>query len=235
MKIKVIIVEDDDTSRELLKLNLNGDVFETYDFFSAEAALKNADFLLADFLLLDIMLPGISGIALAEELRLRNIFIPIIFMTALEDKETVEKAMSLGAIDYIIKPFQLDLLIRKIENLQQVYRQRPALLPVSLNGVKINWDMNIAEKNGKPIQMSANEAAALRYFLNHPEKIISREEFIHEIWRDKYTSNRSVDNLLVTLRKIFEKNPAKPVHFITYPKSGYAFIPIHKTGETAND
>ena len=116
--------------------------------------------------------------------------------------------------------------MHKVKNLLYHFVPRStAPLPAKLGEHEINWDLlQVKTCDGQVFTLTGKEAEALAYFLENEKKIISRKELIEKIWgNDRYISTRNVDNFLVKFRKIFEIDPAKPKHFLTYPKKGYAF------------
>jgi len=224
--LKIALIEDDDSIRQLIEMNLKHEGFQVESFFSAEQLERKHNAGDFEIILLDIMLPGENGLAFAEKLQKNNIMVPILFISALGQEEKIQKAYKLGAIDYITKPFLIETLISKIKNLTRYFiKRKTASLPDNIKGVRINWDLLQITRDNEETVLSPKEAEALAYFLVNPNKVITREELISEIWGSNvYVSGRNIDNFLVKFRKIFEKNPAVPEIFITYPRKGYAYI-----------
>ena len=224
--LKIALVEDDDSIRELIEMNLKHEGFHVDSFFSSEQLERKHSASDFEIILLDIMLPGENGLVFAEKLKKGNVMVPILFISALGQEEKIKKAYSLGAIDYIIKPFSIETLIAKIRNLTTHFiKKHAATLPNKIGAVSINWDLLQIIRDDEETILSPKEAEALAYFLKNPNKVITREELISEIWgANVYVSGRNIDNFLVKFRKLFEKNPAAPKVFITYPRKGYAYI-----------
>lgn len=222
----IFVVEDDDTIRELIELNLKAEGYQVHSFFSVEQMERKKKEGMCDLLLLDIMLPGINGLQYVKNLKKNGTFIPILFISALNQEDKINTAYEIGAIDYIIKPFEITNLLFKIRNLLHHFSpRRAAPLPSKLGKHEINWDLlQVQSPEGVQTTLTGKEAEALAYFMDNEKKIITRQELIEKIWgEDKLLSGRNVDNFLVKFRKIFEDDPAKPSHFLTYPKKGYAF------------
>ncbi len=221
----IALVEDDDSNRELISMNLQHAGFEVASFFSVEHLAKTelADY---DLLLLDIMLPGKSGIDFARELQASGLHLPVLFVSALSQADSIQKAYEAGAIDYIIKPINIDNLLMKIRNLlfYFVKREQPGM-PDRVGEAIIDWNLLKAHRGDQDFKLSLKEVRALMHFVKNPGKVISRKEISEEVWgRDVFVANRSIDNFLVKFRRIFEKDAAQPKIFITYPKQGYAYI-----------
>ena len=225
----IAIIEDDDSMRELLRLNLKAEEFAVDAFISVEELKKKVgDFrkikIDYDLIILDNMLPGTSGVDFAKQLQ--NLKIPILFISALNQQKKIEEAYSFGAIDYLTKPFELATLIAKVKNLSRYFIQpKQEALPNQIGNCIINWKlMNVTKKN-QEFKLSVKEINALSLFLTQPNEIIGRNDLIEKIWGGStYVSTRNIDNIVVKLRRIFEEDPSNPKLFKTYPKKGYAYL-----------
>ena len=224
-RARIALVEDDDSIRELITLNLQNEGFGVDSFFSAEQLDRKGDVQNYDLLLLDIMLPGMNGLNFAQKLREEEKHIPVLFISALGQDEKIKTAYESGAIDYIVKPFEIEHLLMKIKNLLYHFVKRhEAPLPEKLGEASIDWDLMQVIKNGKNQTLTPKEAEVLTYFLQNPNKVVSRDELIKNVWGgDVYVTSRNIDNFLVKFRKWFETEPSHPSIFITYPKKGYAY------------
>lgn len=224
----IALVEDDDTIRELIQLNLLSEKYKVDAFFSVEQLEKKFYPNYYDLIILDIMLPGKNGLSFAEKLHKEKIFIPILFISALGHKEKIKAAYEVGAIDYIVKPFEIDLLLYKIRNLLLFFspRKHKETLPQTIGQSQVNWSlMEVKTPSGKKYKLTPKESAALHYFVQNKNRIVSRNELMETVWgEDVFISGRNVDNFLVKFRKLFEQDPGNPKLFITYPKKGYACI-----------
>ncbi|MDH5716175.1 MAG: response regulator transcription factor [Spirochaetia bacterium] len=223
---KIALVEDDDSIRQLIELNLKHEKYQVHSFFSTEQLERKFKISEFDILLLDIMLPGENGLIFAERLNKNNISIPILFISALGQEDKIQKAYELGAIDYIVKPFSIETLLAKIRNLLKHFiRRETGALPSKIGKAVIDWDLLKVKNDEEILILSPKEAEALTYFIHNPNKIITRKELISQIWgSDVFVSGRNIDNFLVKFRRFFEENPASPKIFITYPRKGYAYI-----------
>jgi len=219
------LVEDDDSIRELLEYNLHDSGFAVDSFFSIEQFEKVFQPRKYDLLLLDIMLPGESGLQFAEKIKKSHNPVPILFISALGAQTKIAEAYKLGAIDYIVKPFEMDLLLSKIQNLLYHFVPRGhSPLPGKIGIGEINWNLMQVKSGDNIYSLSPKEAQALLYFVQNPDRIISRNELIEHIWgSDVFVSGRNIDNFLVKFRKIFEEDQTTPELFLTFPKKGYAY------------
>jgi DNA-binding response OmpR family regulator len=219
------LVEDDDAIRELLTINLQKEGFIVDSFFSVEQLERKNEGMFYDLLLLDIMLPGENGLAYAQKLRNRGVNVPILFISALGQEDKIKTAYSAGAIDYIIKPFEVDNLLAKVKNLAYYFVKRhSAPLPQKIGRARINWSLLQVETDSENHLLTPKEAKVLIHFVENPNKIINRKELIETVWGDDvYVTSRNIDNFLVKFRKWFEEDPSNPRLFITYSKKGYAY------------
>ncbi|MDH4199831.1 MAG: response regulator transcription factor [Spirochaetia bacterium] len=221
----IALVEDDDNIRELLTINLQSIGFKVDSFFSTEQMHRKSENLDYDLIILDIMLPGESGLKFAQNLQKKEQNIPILFISAISQEEKIRQAYLAGAIDYVVKPFEIDQVLLKIQNLLFYFIKRhSAPLPSKICDAHIDWDLMKVTRGNEENILTPKEARVLIYFLENPNQIIERKKLIEIVWgKDVYVTSRNVDNFLVKFRKWFEKDPGNPKIFITYPKKGYAY------------
>jgi DNA-binding response OmpR family regulator len=221
----IAVVEDDDNIRELIAENLKTAGYRVSAFFTAEQFERKAD-AGYNLLLLDIMLPGKNGLQLLKDIRAKGLNFPVILVTASETESHIDTALSAGAIDYIVKPFNLKHLLLKIENL---FEQIGAAAPgekkdaYTIGAGRFEAELNIVVRDKKEHKLTPSEAATLTYFIENPNRIISREELQERISAEaRAISSRNLDNYILKFRKLFEIDPKDPVLFVTIPRKGYA-------------
>ncbi len=188
---RILLVEDDPTIREILSLYLSKkyEVCLVSDGIEAAKKIRSEEF---DLILLDLMLPGMSGETLAQIADTNGI--PIMMLTAKSSEEDILNGLTLGAVDYITKPFSPKILMVKIENFLKRFskdEQLPKLSPIS---------RMLTTKNGK-IYLTPTETRLLDEMLERSDKVFSREELIDIAWKDKKCSVRIVDATIKNLRK----------------------------------
>lgn len=225
---RILVVEDEPEMQRGLRDNLE---FEGYDVQvigegkKAMETIRSAKF---DLILLDVMLPGMSGFDICKKARMEGIATPIIMLTA--KGEEVDKVLGLefGADDYITKPFSLRELLARVK---AVMRRTPAAAnaaarQVTIGVLEVDFESYTAAKKGKAVTMTSKDFEILRYLWNHQQQVISRDDLLQHVWGyDESISSRTVDNFIVKLRKLVEKDPAKPKHIITIHGTGYKLIP----------
>lgn len=218
----IAIVEDDDNIRELLAENLKLAGYHVSAFFTAEQfeRKKDAEY---DMLLLDIMLPGKNGLSLLKEIRASGRTMPVILVTASEQNLHMDTAFATGAIDYIVKPFNLQHLLLKIQNLFDQFQTPVSNREVVIGAGKFDAALNVAIRDRQEYKLTPSEVSTLLYFIENANRIITREELQGQSSLETKTmSSRNVDNYILKFRKIFELDPKVPELFVTIPRKGYA-------------
>ena len=193
----------------------------------------NADI---DLVVLDVMLPGMSGYAVCEELRSRGSLIPVVMLTARTLVEDRIRGFNAGADVYLQKPFDLDELLSVIRSLLSRRKNSSASSQdepatsrsgnsFSFGKAHINFDTWEAYCNSQQIRLTALEMKLLRYLIEHEGLVLSRTELLKNVWgMDRAPATRTVDTFMLNLRKLFEENPSQPRHFLSVRGAGYRFI-----------
>lgn len=227
MSNKVGIVEDDDLIREMIKSSLEKNGYQITCYSSAEDMLELSETELFDIIILDILLPGISGDKLLKALRDRGDFTPILMLTVKSDIPSRIQALDSGADDYMIKPFNMEELLARVNALIRRSQQRrmiPASGVLIINGHKINISTRECESNLGNVMLSEKEINLLLFLHAHSHDTLSRADILEEVWgMDVVPTPRTVDNFILKFRKLFEDNPENPKHFISLRNKGYRF------------
>ena len=216
-KLHILVVDDDDRIRSLLKEYLNENSFIVSTAENSEEAKKKLGYLKFDIIILDVMMPGQSGYELTEEVK-KNIKVPIILLTAKGEVENRIKGLELGADDYIGKPFEPKELLLRIKNIIKNTNKLDLDKDYSVGQAKINLNkmyINLKNINKK---INNSEKKVLIEMLSNPGKTYSREE-IGKI--SGITQERSIDVMITRLRQKLEINPKNPKYLQTIRGSGY--------------
>jgi len=223
----ILIVEDEESLASTLALNFKFENISVTIANTGPAALqlfhKNAASI--DLILLDVMLPGISGYELFKEFKKVSPTLPIIFLTAKGQSIDKISGLKLGADDYIVKPFDLEELLLRVKNVLK--RNTPPPTNVFTFGdCSINFDTyEIKDVSGKVSGLSKREIGLLKLLTSKANKVISRDEIIDTLWEaNENASSRTIDNYILGFRKLFEKDPKNPVHFLSIRSVGYKFV-----------
>ena len=201
MQEKILIVDDDKNICEILEFNLKSEGFMVECAHSAEEALKK----LTDnfsIILLDVMMGGMSGYKMAEKLRMENNQIPIIFLTAKDTENDMLTGFSVGADDYISKPFSIKEVTARIKAV--IKRLNKVIMESKLIFTDLVIDLETKELTikGERIMLTKTEFEILVLLAENPEKVFSREEFIDRIWKETpFITERTVDVHITRLRK----------------------------------
>jgi DNA-binding response OmpR family regulator len=184
-----------------------------------------------DAVVLDVMLPGKDGFAVATELRAAKNFVPVLMLTARGRPEDVLKGFASGADDYLPKPFELPILLARLQGLLRRREwmgvsQAPASDAFSFDGRTLDFGKLELRVNRNTIQLTLMEAELLRHLVRNSGQIVSRKAILEEVWGlHEDTDTRAIDNFVVRLRRYIEDDPAKPKHLLTVRGVGYRFVP----------
>ncbi len=228
MSDRILIVEDEAHIAAGLKLNLEAEGFETAHVADGITAISEILSGKHDLVLLDVMLPGASGFDVCERVRAKGNHVPILFLTARDSDDARVRGLELGGDDYITKPFSIRELIQRVRAIfrrNEWYRQIPergALLKIGSSVV--NLEAYSAETPAGPVALTQKECMLLKLLAEREGNVVTREEIIETVWGyDRYPSTRTIDNLIVRLRKLFEDDARKPRHLHTVYAAGYKF------------
>jgi DNA-binding response OmpR family regulator len=225
---KILVVEDEPEMASGLKDNFEFDGHEVHIAADGEEALDMTQRLKPDLIILDIMLPKKSGFDVCRELRQRGFQTPIIMLTARGQEIDKVLALELGADDYITKPFSVrELLARTRALLRRTSVQAGCPPLLQIGRLRVDFRRYAAyDEQGNEVPMTVRELELLRYLVEHPNRSISREELLTEVWGYRnYPLSRTVDNFILRLRKLIEQEPSKPRHILTVHGIGYRFVP----------
>lgn len=224
MKPIILIVEDEAALVELLRYNLEAEGFDVVVARDGEEALLVVEERRVDLVILDWMLPELSGIEVCRRLRRQPATkaLPIIMLTARGEEGDRVRGLATGADDYMPKPFSYAELIARIRAVLR--RARPALAEEKLAYAGIEMDLvaHRVVRAGKPVKLRPTEYRLLRHFLEHPNRVFSRNQLIDAVWgREAYVDERTVDVHIRRLRKALN-GESEPDVVRTVRAAGYA-------------
>jgi len=227
---RVLIVEDETHIAEGLRFNLEAEGYETRIVPTGEEALE---ILLAkdaspfDVMVLDVMLPDKDGFSVISEARQAGQLIPTLMLTARGHSSDVLKGFAAGADDYLTKPFELAILLARVQGLlrrRQWSQTRDAAFRF---GEEKSVNLNLLELcvREQTFRLTLMEANVLRFLIQHEGKPVSRKQMIEQIWGLREdTDTRPIDNFIVRLRRYIEDDPTSPRHLLTVRGVGYQFV-----------
>ena len=203
MPIKILVVDDEPDLREILQCNLEAAGYDVDTASSAEEALQMMD-RCPSLLLLDVMMGGMSGFALAKVLREeRGLKVPIIFLTAKDTEEDLLHGFSVGADDYISKPFSLQEVMARVKAvLRRAEVTESAERPTSADLLQLDAERKVVRIGSAEIPLSKKEFGILNILTANPGKVFSREQILEEVWQgESYVLDRTVDVHIAHVRK----------------------------------
>ncbi len=173
------------------------------------------------------MLPGGDGFTLTRSAREQGLRKPIILLTARGDVASKVRGLDCGADDYLAKPFDVQELLARLR--AALRRGSPAPMKdnrVSIGRFWVRFDTGQALTREGPLTLSDKEHRLAQLFASRPDEVLSRADILEEVWgMDAFPTDRTVDNFVLRLRRLFEENPESPVHFVTLRGRGYLFRP----------
>ena len=202
---KILVVDDEDDLCEILKFNLETEGYQVTTANSAEDALK-LDIASFDLLLLDVMMGGMSGFAMAKQLKANpaTASVPIIFLTARDTENDTVTGFNLGADDYISKPFSLREVLVRVRAVLRRTSERQGVEPAVLRyqGLEMNLDKKTVSIDGEDVPFTKTEFELLHLLLEEKGRVFSRQELIDKVWpKDVLVLDRTVDVNITRLRK----------------------------------
>ncbi|MFZ3340788.1 MAG: response regulator transcription factor [Terriglobales bacterium] len=244
---RVLIVEDETHLAQGLRFNLQAEGHEADIVGDGEDALARlidrAEHF--DAVVLDVMLPGKSGFEVAARLRERKNYVPILMLTARSRPEDVLEGFAAGADDYLPKPFELAILIARLDGLLRRSAWMRQSVPIGAPGAEMpsaiepkskedtftfaGKSIDFAELElcslGNTIHLTVMEAELLRYLVRSAGRIVSRKSLLEDVWGlHEDTDTRAIDNFVVRLRRYIEEDPARPRYLLTVRGVGYRFV-----------
>jgi DNA-binding response OmpR family regulator len=240
---RVLVVEDEAHLAQGLRFNLEAEGYAAEVVGDGEAATdrlleKKENF---DAVVLDIMLPGKDGFRVVSELRAARNYVPVLMLTARGRPEDVLKGFASGADDYLAKPFDLSILLARLQGLlRRSQWMRGGKAPngnptdasaaddfgtFSFDGKTIDFGALELRSGDTTIHLTLMESELLRHLVRNDGHIVSRKQILEEVWGlHEDTDTRAIDNFVVRLRRYIEDDPGKPQHLLTVRGVGYRFL-----------
>jgi DNA-binding response OmpR family regulator len=230
----LLVVEDEPHIASGLQFNLEAEGHVVEIAMTGEAALdivaQRPDAI--DCMVLDIMLPGIDGFGVATAARAQGWFTPILMLTARGRAEDVLRGFEAGADDYLPKPFELSILVARINALLRRHAWqgsrgagRPASEVFTFSGRTVDFDAQELRVGNETHHLTLMEANLLRYLMDREGQAVSRKSMLEDVWNLREdTDTRAIDHFIARLRKYIEDEPSRPKHVLTVRGVGYKFL-----------
>lgn len=224
----ILLVEDDANLADGLIMTLEAEGYTLVHVDTGTAVFAEYERGSFDLILMDIMLPGIDGITLTKRLRDSGSTIPILFISAKDQADDRIEGLIAGGDDYITKPFEVVELKARI---QGVFRRQAWLArgddlgdAYTFDGRSINFKTYMAKGPGGETELSRKECMVMKYIIERIGEVVSRDQLLDGVWGyHTYPTNRTIDNFILKLRKLFEDDPKNPVYIETIRGVGYRF------------
>lgn len=227
----ILLVEDEENLHEAIKLNLDIEGYNVTSAYEGKDAIVKSKEKKFDLIILDVMLPDVNGFDICETIRLNDSQTPILFLTAKSDSEDKIKGLSIGGDDYLTKPFNIEEFLLRIKLLikrsSNVISSSENLSVFSIGEFEINFNsFEVVEQNGSVYPMTKKQINLLKLLIDKKNQAVSRQEILEKVWGyEIYPTTRTIDNVILSFRKIFEKNTSPNTYFKSIRGVGYKFTP----------
>ncbi len=228
--INILIVEDEKNISDVINAYLKQENFNTFLAYDGKKAITLFKEKNIHLVILDLMIPKLSGIEVCKQIRVFS-NVPIIMLTAKTEEEDKIKGLSIGADDYVSKPFSPKELVSRVKALlRRAYRDnKPLAEKLSFNNgdLEIEIDKMLVRKNNNEIDLTVNEFKILLALLSNPDQVLSREQLIHSVFGYDYDGfDRTIDTHIKNIRQKIEDTPKSPQYIKTVYGAGYKFDPL---------
>jgi two-component system, OmpR family, alkaline phosphatase synthesis response regulator PhoP len=228
-KHSVLLVEDEENLHDALKLNLELEGYEITSAYDGHEALKKVEEEYFDLIIMDVMLPGVDGIGVIENIRLQNNEVPILILSAKNTSADRVTGLKKGADDYLTKPFNLEELLLRV---QKLIEKNKKLQDKDSVGDTYSFGKNIIDfkaqevttRTGERMQISKKEAMLLKLLIENKNEVVPREKILQSVWGyNVYPTTRTIDNFILNFRKYFEEDSRNPQFFHSVRGVGYKY------------
>jgi two-component system OmpR family response regulator len=215
---RLLVVDDEPNILELLSASLRFAGFDVATASNGTDALAVASTFRPDMLLLDVMMPGMDGFDVVRRLRGEDSRTPVLFLTARDSTEDKITGLTLGGDDYVTKPFSLEEVIARVRTvLRRTGREVPAATRStwSFADIELNDDTHEVHKNGEPVTLSPTEFKLLRYFLQNPQRVLSKTQILDHVWQYDFGGDANVvESYMSYLRRKVDTTEPRLLHTI---------------------
>lgn len=223
----ILVVEDDPRIQKALHRQFTSEGYTVHVSGDGAEGLATCKTLRPAGVVLDLMLPGMPGREVCKGIKAWSPNTPVVVLSAVSEVADKVLLLELGADDYVTKPFSPRELMARVQAAIRRTQKPVSSSPSYISFGNVTADFSAMEfsRDGLPVVLTANEIKLLRYFLDHAERVITREELLNDVWGyTSYPTTRTVDNQVMKLRQKLEPDSAHPIHFRTMHGIGYKFV-----------
>jgi DNA-binding response OmpR family regulator len=223
---QILVVEDDPHMQKILQRIFREQGYSVTVCGDGQAGLDAFRYSKPSAVVLDLVLPNIFGRDLCKVMKAEQPGVPVIVVSAISEVADKVLLLELGADDYVTKPFSPRELMARVQAALRRPQKPAAIATYTFGECEIDFAKMSARRAGKPITLTAHEFKLLKYFVEHAERVLGREELLNEVWGyNSYPTTRTVDNQILKLRQKLEHDLAEPRHLQTVYGAGYKFVP----------
>ncbi|HHY52296.1 MAG TPA: response regulator transcription factor [Clostridiales bacterium] len=225
-RAKILVVDDESLVRRLIARVLNSEGMQVSEAKDGPEAIRMATENDYDLIILDIMMDGMDGFQVIQELRARDVYTPIFVLSGRQQDNDQVFALGIGADDYVTKPFSPSILCAKVRaclrRVRLSERESDSVIQVG-PFTYIGEEMRL-QKNGKDIELSSKEFFLIKYFLNNIGKVLTKEQIYQNVWGDNVVGDNTIMVHIRRLRSKIEDDPDEPRYIRTVRGVGYQFV-----------
>ena len=221
----ILVIDDDESLRDTVGVMLEEEGFRAILAADGRTGFDKFLTMRPDLALVDLRLPGMSGIDICKQVRASQVRTPIIVLSAIGDEIDKVLLLEIGADDYVVKPFGRRELLARIRAVLR--RSAPeAYQALHFADVEVDLARHAVTRRGEDVKMTPAEYNLLTYFLQNPDRALTRDMILNSVWGyQSFPNTRTVDAHVVKLRQKLEPDPNQPRHFLTLHGVGYRFLP----------
>jgi len=221
----ILVIDDDENLRDTIGIMLEKESFRPILIADGKSGLQEAMNVKPSLILVDLRMPGLNGVEVCKRVRAAGMTTPIIVLSAIGEEVDKVLLLEIGADDYVVKPFGTRELLARIRAVLR--RSAPeAEQVISFSDVEVDLERRIVRRAGEEIKMTRAEFNLLTFFLQNPDRALTRDVILNSVWGyESFPNTRTVDAHVVRIRQKLEPDSETPRHFVTMHGVGYRFIP----------
>src|SRR5271163_4533675 len=225
-RTKILVIEDDPRMQRVLQRVFGEQGYGVTVCGDGQSGLEAFRAVKPSVVILDLVLPNIFGRDICKIIKAEQPEVPVIVVSATSEVADKVLLLELGADDYVTKPFSPRELTARVQAALRRRSKPPQIVTYSFGDCEIDFAKMSARRAGRAIALTAHEFKLLNYFIEHSERVLSREELLNEVWGyNSYPTTRTVDNQILKLRQKLEPDSAEPRYLQTVYGAGYKFVP----------